>query len=149
MKIYTIGYGNELNFADRLPEDVGIVIDVRRDCSAWCKQLDTPLRNMDVEKVKSIRGLIPEGIGYKHMPCLGNNCKSLDEYAEWLKCSSNIGMLCCYIRKVLYDFRAICLLCSEKKAIKDGVVNCHRVYIAERIKLYEEIHGFPSPVIHL
>lgn len=149
MKIYTIGYGNELDFADRIPEDVELVIDVRRDCTAWCKSLGTPLRNMDVDKVKSIKGLIPEGVGYKHIPGLGNNCKNLDEYAIWLKEHSNVTMLCCYIRAFLYDLRAICLLCSEKQAIKDGVINCHRVHIAERIKAYEEINGFTSPIVHL
>jgi len=150
LKIYTIGYGNDLGFADRIPEEVELVIDVRRDCTGWCKPLDTPLRSMDVDKVKSIKSLMPDSIKYIHIPSLGNNCRSLDEYAEWLKKhSSDMRMLCCYIRNVLYDHRAICLLCCEKEAMKDGTINCHRVHIAERIKAYDELQGFTSPIVHL
>jgi len=125
--LYTIGYGNNTpeDFTKRLT-DAGIaaVLDVRcRGSKSWSGNYGWGAA------MKKLVG--KPGVGYYVGAGLGNECESLSTYAIWLE--DHPERLVESARQIGRSSERTCLLCAERDAYKNGVVNCHRVYIADTL----------------
>ncbi len=147
-KLYTIGYGNQKpdDFLARLTDaGVNVVLDVRREESgAWCTQYRWGMGNgMDDLMIAS-------GILYLWAPELANTCLNLDDYAWWISTSEGkVKVRALYDEILSYRINpdnVFCILCTERNAYKDGVVNCHRVYVADALV---KLLGEDWDVVHL
>ena len=130
--LYDAGYGNmapEQFVALLKAAGVTVVLDVRRaGCKSWNGKYNQGV-NMEVL-------LANYGIGYMDESYLGNECESLNEYAEFLEVwpeaierlasAFTIGGSC---------LETFCLICSEGKPFEaDGTTpRCHRVLVAEAL----------------
>ena len=133
--IFTIGYGSNKpqDFLARL-KDAGIthVLDVRRaNSKSWCgSYVPGPAMNKTIHDAN---------IEYREWPGLGNKYDTLDAYRDCFLTSKDGNGLISYLAEMVRrQYRdKVCILCSERHAYRGGKVNCHRVYVAE--KLVEEL----------
>ena len=128
--LYTAGYGNQspTEFVKRLQEhEINQVLDVRRKRSkSWCFGY---WAGSQMEHT-----LACHAIGYEHVYQLGNDYDTLAEYFGWLQSSEPRRILRDVARVIGNSPESIfCLLCSEREAIVDEYVKCHRKYIADAI----------------
>jgi uncharacterized protein (DUF488 family) len=131
--LYTVGYGNQKpeDFVKRL-KDAGVTwaLDVRREGSgAWHGKYN---QGMSMEVLLAMAKKKP--IGYSECPQMGNTCDSLEEYAEMLDAFPEmIKDLSGFFDIAGACNETFCILCAERRAYKDGAVNCHRVYVADAL----------------
>ena len=126
--LYTCGYGG------RKPEDfiallkdngIQCVIDVRRWRSGAFIQKYRPGNDM--------RDFLREqNITYSHDYWLSNEYDLLVDYRRWIKTVEGFNTLKLTARDMC-DNVVYCILCAEKAVFKEGLVNCHRVYVAEEL----------------
>lgn len=129
--LYTIGYGNSTpdEFLARL-KGAGIttVLDVRRDQSkSWCRKYYQGFAMRTLVESRNIE--------YWPIPYWGNQYDTLDAYKSWMDSATmreEVALLGAIIEDDYLD-ETLCLLCAEKPAYKDGVVNCHRVHVADAL----------------
>ena len=151
--LYTIGYGNDPpdKFLERLREaGIDLVIDVRyyeaarlgcyratghhdRGMSALLAGISDEPVDMAIEYMWALE-LGKE----KDMP-LDEFCSHVLETDSGYKF---IGLASWWTRRR----KAVCILCCERDAYKDGEVNCHRVYVADALV---KMLGPEWSVVHL
>jgi len=161
MELFTIGNGNR-SFKRLLPilqeAKIDVILDVRAIRSSWSGSYVHS--NFQISL-----GLY--GIAYYWYAGLGNpahflsvtfekdkkeaaRLKLIERYGEDIKMGYYDGWIrsICYLLEDSPEKR-FCLFCAEKDAIKNCIVNCHRVYIAHHISLLQEGKGVRVDVTHL
>lgn len=142
--IYTAGYGNDVpeKFLGRLKAaGVTVVLDVRREGSkSWCNSYHYG---------KAMERFLGE-IKYGLWPSLANHFDVLEAYKEWLESppteSTSARGFLTEMQYLMNRDDIFCFICAERDAIKDGVVNCHRVYVADALV---NLLGNEWSVIHI
>lgn len=135
--LFTIGYGNSApeDFLKRLNDaKITVVMDVRRKGSkSWCKAYHAG---------NAMGKLIDcAGFWYRQWYFFGNRWDILEVYRGWISKGRPLEV----VKELAFRMNnsmkddIICILCSERDAYKDGVVNCHRVYVADAlVKVLDE-----------
>lgn len=131
-QIMTAGYGNLASeeFVALLKEaGVTLVVDIRRKgCKSW---------NGRYRQGPGMKGLLGlRGIEYIDRSDLGNEYKTLPEYADWLAGiygKQQIEWMAPLVAAA-EGLGHICLICSEGKPFEaDGTPRCHRVLVGNAL----------------
>lgn len=130
--LMTAGYGNQKpeDFVERLKDaGVTVVLDVRRKGSkSWNGKYNHGSFASGMAMLMRDAGIL-----YGTWPVFGNAFDVLSAYSAWLAKSRSTQILDLSNRIGERPQAVFCLLCAERDAHKDGVVNCHRVYVADAL----------------
>lgn len=148
--LYTVGYGGKtptVLVCQLADAGVEYVVDVRRhDSRAFAGYYFPGLPWI---------GQTLQAFKYRHSAVFGNyfqteDSDGLDEYAVSMSEPDDAMAMDITEAAVLAKYQVTCFLCSCKLPYKNGVVDCHRVYVAEAVaKRLEVMTGEGWSIEHL